>query len=114
MRIERASFGSLVIDGHAYHTDLIIYPEGRVEENWRRARGHKLDLEDIRALVDASPEIIIAGTGITGLMRPQADLEGKLKALGIDFHFARNKKALKFFNDLPPSKRVGACFHLTC
>jgi hypothetical protein len=112
--IDSASFGSLVVDGKTYRTDLIISPEGRVEEGWRRGRGHRLTMDDIRGLVEACPEVIVAGTGITGMMRPDSKLEKELQDVGIEFFYARNKKALKLFNDLAPSRRTGACFHLTC
>lgn len=114
MQIDRVAFGSLVIDGRLYHSDLVIYPDGRVMEGWRRERGHRLSMEDMEELVGTRPEIIVAGTGMQGLVKPEPDLEERLEAKGIRLLAASNERARELFNELPPNKRVGACFHLTC
>jgi len=114
MQIDRVAFGSLEVDGHLYGSDLIIYPDGRVEEGWRRKRGHRLSMEDIRGLVLACPEIIVAGSGIHGLVKPEPDLEDRLGEKGIRLLIAPNQRAMEIFNELAPERLVGACFHLTC
>ncbi len=60
--IDSFSFGTMVIDGKPYTSDLIIFPDGRVQDAWWRARGHVLSANDIADLVDKKPKIIIAGT----------------------------------------------------
>ena len=114
MRIENFTFGSIVIDGNKYTSDLIIYPNGRVTTSWRRKRGHRLSADDIVELVDSQPEVIIAGTGVNGLVKPEKMLQETLKKKSIEFLAAPNQKAMELFNDLSPKKRTGACFHLTC
>ncbi|MDL1969074.1 MAG: hypothetical protein LWW97_11200 [Deltaproteobacteria bacterium] len=34
--IESYSFGSIVVDGRKFISDLIIYPDGRIEASWWR------------------------------------------------------------------------------
>ena len=114
MKIQRVAFGSLVLDGQTYTSDLIIYPDGRVRDGWHRDRGHRLTLEDISVLVEAGPELIVAGTGVNGRMRPATDLEERLAGEGIRLHASPNEAAAAFFNEQARGKRVGACFHLTC
>jgi len=114
MRIDTLAFGSIVIDGNKYTSDLIIYPDGRVVTSWRRKKGHRLSSDDINGLITSQPEVIIAGTGIYGLVKPEKDLQKMLQKRGIEFFPARNKKAMELFNALPSKKRIGACFHLTC
>ena len=114
MRIDTLAFGSIVIDGNKYTSDLIIYPDGPVVTSWRRKRGHWLSSDDISELIDSQPEVIIAGTGVYGLVKPEEDLQKMLQKKGIEFFPARNKKAMELFNELSSKKRVGACFHLTC
>lgn len=114
MQIEGISFGRLILDGHTYTTDLLIYPDGRVQEDWRRDRGHSLALGDIAGLVETDPDVIVAGTGVNGRMRPDADLEERLLAWGIQLQAAPNEQASEIFNDRIRTERVGACFHLTC
>ncbi len=114
MQIEGISFGRLVLDGHTFATDLLIYPDGRVQEDWRRERGHRLVLEDISELVATDPDVIVAGTGVNGRMRPDPDLEERLLARGIELQAAPNERASGIFNHRIRTERVGACFHLTC
>ncbi len=112
--IEECSFGSMVINGTKYSSDLVIYPDKRVVDNWRRERGHGLSINDISLLIESKPEVIVAGTGINGLMRPQAGLAELLSQKGIEFLSASNQKAMNLYNKQLNKKRAGACFHLFC
>jgi len=114
MRIDTLAFGSIVIDGKKYTSDLIIYPDGRVKTSWRRKKGHRLSSDDISELIDSQPEVIVAGTGVYGLVKPEKDFQKMLHKKRIEFFPARNKKAMELFNELSSKKRIGACFHLTC
>ena len=112
--IDSCSFGCLVINGKKYNSDLVIYPDGRVKDSWRRRSGHRLSLDDMEDLIEAEPEVIIAGTGVSGLMRPEKELEKTLRQRGIVFIALPNQKAVEYYNDLVQTKRVAAGFHLTC
>jgi len=113
-RIERCAFGTLVIDGKTYTDDLIILPDGKILKPWWRQRGHKLTMDDLSDLVDSSPELIVAGTGISGNMKPDHNLVKDLSRLAIGLIAEPNNKAIEVFNNMGLEKRVGACFHLTC
>ena len=80
--IQSTAFGSMTIDGRTFHSDLIIFPDGRVQDNWWRKRGHVLAVDDIRSLADTSPEVIVAGTGTSGRMRPDSDLQAFSRCTG--------------------------------
>jgi hypothetical protein len=113
--IERCSFGAMIIDQRTYDADLMIYPDERVVDHWHREAGHRLIYADIADLASSKPDIIVAGTGIYGLMRPAPDLAAKLADQDIELVTARTKSAAKTFNRLKgTNKRVAACFHLTC
>lgn len=126
MPIDSYSFGNMVINGQAYNTDLIIFPDGRIQDSWWRKAGHSLSMIDIADLVASKPEIIIAGTGATGLMMPEPELEDQLHKKGIEFRALTTDQAVTLYNDIcgtrPPAlphgrERAGntaACFHLTC
>ena len=114
LRIDSCSFGTLVINGKPYTDDLIIHPDGKILTPWRRKRGHQLLMDDLRELIDSSPEFIVAGTGVSGGVIPERNLKDDLLKLAIDFIAAPNEKAIRVFNELVQEKRVGAGFHLTC
>ena len=112
--IDACSFGVIVIDGVKHTSDLLIYPDGRIVEPWWRKSGHKLSSDDIRELIDSEPECIIAGTGVSGQVRPEKTLEKTLHQRGIRLIAVPNQDAMKHYNEIYHKKRVGACFHLTC
>jgi len=104
----------MVINGRHYRADLIIYPDGRIQDSWWRASGHRLAADDFRELLDAGPEVIVVGTGSAGLMRPEKGLAGQLAGLGIELIESPTAKAKDIFNELITRKKTGGCFHLTC
>ncbi len=112
--IDSFIFGSMVIDGRRYTSDLIINPDGHVRDGWRRSRGHVLTRTDVQTLVEAGPEMIIAGTGTYGRMQPEPGLEKTLGKMGIQFKSGPNHQAVAWYNDSSASISVGACFHLSC
>ena len=112
--IEACSFGIIVIDGIKHTSDLLITPGGRIVEPWRRKSGHRLSSDDIPELIESEPECIIAGTGVSGQLRPEKTLEKILHQKGIRFIALPNHDAMKYYNEISHKKRVGACFHLTC
>ena len=113
--IESTSFGAMTIDGRNYTSDLIIFPNGRIKDGWWRRSGHVLSVDDILALVDASPQCIVAGTGTSGRMRPDSDVAPFLNERGIDFIAAPTGRAAEIYNQkINAERKVGACFHLTC
>ena len=113
--IESTAFGVMTIDGRTYTSDLIIFPDAGVKDGWRRKRGHTLCVDDLLALVDAAPALIVAGTGTSGRMRPEASLAPFLGERGIEFIARPNSRAMEIYNDRSvQGGAVGACFHLTC
>jgi len=112
--IDSYSFGNIVIDGTPYASDLIIYPDGRIVDHWRRNSGHRLSSSDIDSLIQSKPEVIVVGMGASGMMKPEPELKTLLKQNSITMIAEPNDKAINVFNDLLGSKKVSACFHLTC
>ena len=113
--IEASHFGAMTVDGRTYTTDLFIYPDGRVEDNWWRRQGHVMAVDDILPLVDAAPELLVIGTGTSGRMRPEETVAPFLEERGIAFFAAPTAKAAEHFNqESGAGRKVGACFHLTC
>ena len=112
--IESYTFGRMVIDGTAYTADLVIFPDGRIKDSWWRASGHRLVQDDIRDLVASKPDLVIAGTGASGILKADPALERTLDALGIEFRALPTGAAVKLYNEQRPGKKVGAGFHLTC
>ena len=112
--IDAYQFGRMTIDGRDYTKDLIIYPDGAIRENWWRLSGHFLMEYDIRDLLAADVQVLVVGTGASGMMRMDQKLIALLENRGIELIAESTARAMKDFNTLYGQKRVGACFHLTC
>lgn len=114
MVIDSYAFGNIVIDGRRYTSDLIIYPDGNIVDGWWRQSGHRMTESDIAALISAGPEVIVVGTGASGRLKPAPGLDNLLAGRGIRMVAAPCGQAIQHFNALNQTKKIGACFHLTC
>lgn len=93
----------------------MILPNGEVVSPWWRKTGHELVGSDIGVLVEAKPGILVAGTGSSGMMKPDLKLCSALEASGITLVALPTKQAAGEYNSLrEQGENVGACFHLTC
>ena len=111
--IDSYDFGRIVIHGRRYNTDLIVFPD-RVKDGWWRKEGHGLHIEDLDEVVQDNPEVLIVGTGYSGLMKVPAETREYVKSKGIELIAQRTAEACKTFNRLVKSKKIVAALHLTC
>lgn len=111
--IDSYQFGLISISGKKYSSDVIIFPD-RVGDNWWRKRGHQLCLEDIAELITERPEVLIVGTGASGLMKVLPEVEQTTQSRGINFIAETTDKACHTYNNLCRSQRTVAALHLTC
>jgi hypothetical protein len=112
-RIESYRFGSIVVDGKTYTSDLIIFPE-RVAGSWWRQQGHSLAPDDLEEVVEAAPEVLIIGQGAVGRMEVPSDTLAYLEASGIKVIADQTGEACRLYNQMCDSRRVVAALHLTC
>jgi hypothetical protein len=113
MKIEHYSFGKIIIDGKTYTSDVIIYPE-KVDSSWWRKQGHSLHIDDLMNVIADKPELLIVGTGNSGVMVVPQETVSYLKLKGIEVNIARTDEAVKLFNRFQKEKRTIAALHLTC
>jgi hypothetical protein len=111
--IESYDFGRIVIDGRSFGSDVVVFPD-RVDGNWWRKEGHMLSVDDVKEIVEAKPDVLIVGTGYSGMMKIHPQTEQYLRSSGIELIVAKTETACKTYNELFKSKRVVAAFHLTC
>ncbi|MFQ5892629.1 MAG: Mth938-like domain-containing protein [Candidatus Methanofastidiosia archaeon] len=111
--IQNYSFGSIVIDGKTYTSDVIIYPK-KVDSGWWRKEGHLLQISDLSKVIESEPEILIVGTGNSGLMKISPEVKNLCKTHGIQLISEETSKACMTYNRLKDENKVVACLHLTC
>ena len=112
-KINSYHFGQIVINGQKYTSDVIIFPD-RVQGDWWRDESHELTLKDISVIMNENPELLLVGTGASGLMRVLAEVEREAEAHNIELIVQPTSEACEIYNQLSPTQRVVAALHLTC
>jgi hypothetical protein len=114
MHIDSYEFGRIVIDGVAYNNDCLILGGG-VRPNWWRKQGHVLSIEDVQPIIEAKPQVLIIGTGASGMMKVPAEIQKLLTEHKIEIEMLSTARAVERFNELSQSEaNVAAALHLTC
>lgn len=112
--INSYSFGSIKINGKTYNEDLIVFPK-RISSNWRRKEGHNLIPSDLEEVLSFNPEVLIVGTGESGVMKVPQSTRETIKEKGIGLIIEKTGTAYKIFNERnKENKKVVGAFHLTC
>ena len=111
--IDSYQFGQVVVSGQKYTSDVIIFPD-RVSDNWWRKTGHQLCLKDIGEVMTENPEVLVVGTGDSGLMKVLPEVERGVETQGIKLIVEATDKACHTYNHICQSQRAVAALHITC
>jgi hypothetical protein len=112
--IDSYDFGQIVINGRRYTSDVIVFPD-RVKADWWRKEGHRLHVEDVKEALEEKPNVLVVGTGYSGLVKVLPETEKYVRSRGVELIVQRTGEAYKTFNRLVKSgKKAIAAFHLTC
>lgn len=112
-QIDSYRFGHLVVDGQAHDRDAIILPD-RVLGGWWRKEGHALHPDDLGAVLEAAPEVLVVGQGAYGRMRVTPEASRVLREAGIELVAQPTEQACQTYNRLREERPVAAALHLTC
>lgn len=108
--IEDYSFGRIVINGRVYTSDVLITKD--VVHSWWRKQGHVLNPEDLAVIMEDPPEILVVGTGASGLMKVPDKTVEFVESYSITLIAEKTDKAVKTFNTITEKK--AAALHVTC
>ena len=111
--IDSYKFGQIIIDGIAYTSDIIIYSD-KIIPNWRRKSGHLLKVNDLMEVINEQPNLLIIGTGESGLMKVDPSVPDLLESKHISLIIEPTELACKTYNKLHSGKKVIGAFHITC
>ncbi|MCP4721145.1 MAG: hypothetical protein GY860_16950 [Desulfobacteraceae bacterium] len=115
LQINGYSFGKMIVDEKEFTSDLIIHPDGRIQDNWWRSKGHNLLLDDITTVFDVVPEKLVIGTGASGMMKVSEKVLELCNIREIEVEICPTAKAVTQFNEaMEAGTVVTGCFHLTC
>jgi hypothetical protein len=111
--IDSYRFGLIVVDNQAYSKDLLLLPDG-VTPNWWRDSGHKLAIDDLGAVLEALPEVLVVGQGSTSRMKVPPETRRAIEEVGIELIVLSTSEACQRYNELSQQRRTAAALHLTC
>ena len=119
--IQEYHFGSITIDGKIYTEDVEVRWDGEVLE-WQRKESHIIDIETIKRAVEQGPEVIVIGTGESGMAKITEETRNFIKEKGIELIIDKTEEATKTFNVICEESleeegrqaKVVGLFHLTC
>ncbi len=111
--INSYQFGVIIVNGRRYTSDVIIYPD-RVGDNWWRREGHSLFPQDLEEVVREKPEIVVIGSGNSGLMKVPPSTRRWIEGKGIRLKVEPTQAACQIYNQLQKTHKIVAALHLTC
>ena len=119
--IEEYRFGSIKILGKTYDYDMEVRWTGEVLKWWRK-EGHLVDIDDVKRAVEQSPDVIIIGTGHSGMAKVTNEAQSFIKEKGIELIIDITEEATKTFNiicqeseeETGKQEKIIGLFHLTC
>ncbi len=110
-RVDNLFFGGITLGGRTYSKDIIIFSSGEVVE---KERNHLIDKKTIQDVLLREPELIIIGTGHSGLAKIDPTIELVTKIEGVEVVVKTTREAVDLFNKLYAKKKVAAVLHTTC
>ena len=119
--IEEYKFGSITIDGRTYEKDVEVRWNGEVLD-WQREESHIIDVSDILSALEQNPEVIVMGTGNSGVAKVTEKAKEAIESRGIKLIIDHTEQATKTFNirseesieEEGRQEKIIGLFHLTC
>lgn len=112
IEINSVKFGEIIIDKKVYYSDMIVWWDGKIEY---QEKTHEFGMDQFLRLLGRKPEIIVIGTGMSGVVKIPEEVEQVAKDKGVEIFKEVSPKAAKMFNAFVAyKKRVVAVIHSTC
>jgi len=77
-------------------------------------RGLKVGFKDIAEVMTENPEVLVVGTGASGLMKVLPEVQQAVEAQGIELITEASDKACHTYNHIRHSQWAIATLHITC
>jgi len=109
-------FGSITIDGKTYDEEdnYIVSWDGEIT-GLHTAERHVFGRPELEMILKKNPEMVIVGTGDSGLLRISEEVRKLCRDKRIELVEMISKVAIRKFNDaFNQEKKVAAFIHVTC
>ena len=114
--INSTKFGSITIDGRTYAEDdnYIVFWDGEIRGLHTAVR-HTFGRPELEIMLKKNPEMIIVGTGVSGLLRVSEEVRSLCRDKRVELIEIVSKGAIEKFNEsFNQEKKVAAFIHVTC
>jgi hypothetical protein len=116
-RILQLSWGGLEIEDWGTFKDAKLYPGGAREWDWRETGTRHvpgIQPADVAELLDRGAEVVILSKGVLERLQVCPETLALLQQKGIPAHVLQTEAAVRLYNELAATQRVGGLFHSTC
>lgn len=117
VKFESTSFGEIIIDGKSYGDVLVIggkvIPRRRTFLKRVYGTSHVIGKEEAEELLKGNPEVVIVGTGQSGLLEVSKEIRREIGQKA-KLTILRTPEAIREFNQISHDKKVNALIHTTC
>ena len=117
-RFESLVWGKAVIDGKTYNYDIAILPDGRIEPRttpYETLGSHTFTRDEIERLINAGAEVIVVGTGTSGMAKLSPEAQRLASERGVELVVQTSPLAINTYNwYAAQGRRVAALIHVTC
>jgi len=110
--IDRFDYGTIVVGGRSYESDVLILPDGTVK-TWQPKDGQVLAAKLVRLVLKAAPEAVLIGTGTVGNLSLHPKAARCLEEAGCEVLSYRTHKACSAYRQLRGERKLAALLHIT-
>lgn len=119
IHFDSSSFGEVLINGKAYGGVLVVgnQVEERDDPRLEREVGsdHLVGGWEVKRLLSNEPEVVIIGSGVSGVLRVQPQIREQFKKAKVELLVLTTPRAIEEYNSLVEmGKKVNALIHTTC
>jgi len=116
--IDATAFGSITINGQKIEHDVILRLDGSIEKRKKKlskkvyGTSHIVSLEEAKYVYERGAELLVIGTGHSGLLELSEEAERYFKKQGCKVKTKNTTKAIHLWNS--SGENVIGLIHITC
>lgn len=106
-----------MVEGVGEGKDFKLYPGGGREWDWNETgtrHNPGIQPEDVQELLEHGAEVVILSRGMELALKTKPETLDYLESRGIRVHVKETNEAVRLYNELAETERVGGLFHSTC
>jgi hypothetical protein len=117
-RVTHLSWGRLEVEGaDCPFKDAKLFPGGARAWDWRETgTNHEPGIQpaDVEELLEHGATAVVLSKGFDERLRVTRDALRMLEDRGVSAHVRQTEEAIRLYNELVETERVGALIHSTC